>query len=299
MTTEAAAEFESHRPRLFSLAYRMLGSASEAEDVVQETYLRWSRADPCAVRTPAAWLTRVMTNLCINQLTSARAQRELYVGPWLPEPVFTHTTAAAAGRLGPLETAEQRESVSFALLTLMERLTAAERAVFVLREAFGHSHREIAEAVGIEEAHSRQLHRRARAQLGHPRRRFDVDDGQRRKIVERFFAATVEGDVAGLEQLLADDVAAWADGGGQVSAARRPITGREKVLRYLLGLGARPEAAQVRVEFAEVNGEPAAVVFADQALLSIVVPEICEGRVSAVRTVINPGKLAFAAGQLA
>lgn len=296
MTTEAAAEFEAHRSRLFSLAYRMLGSASEAEDIVQDTYLRWSAADPSVVRTPAAWLTKVMTNLCINQLTSARAQRELYVGPWLPEPVFTHT---AAGQLGPLETAEQRESVSFALLTLMERLTPAERAVFVLREAFGHSHRDIAEAVGVEEAHSRQLHHRARERLGRPQRRFDVDDAQRKKIVERFFAATLEGDVAGLEQLLADDVVAWADGGGHVTAARRPITGREKVLRYLLGMGARPEAEQVRIEFAEANGELAAVAFGGQALLAVIVPEVHEDRVSAVRTVLNPGKLAFAAGQLA
>ncbi|MFF7654962.1 sigma-70 family RNA polymerase sigma factor [Streptomyces sp. NPDC007983] len=175
MTAEAAAEFESQRSRLFSLAYRMLGSASEAEDVVQETYLRWSAAEPSAVRVPAAWLTKVMTNLCINQLTSARAQRELYVGPRLPEPVFTHAVAGQPDRLGPLESAEQRESVSLALLTLLERLTPAERAVFVLREAFGHSHREIAEAVGVEEAHSRQLHRRARERLGHPRRHFDVD----------------------------------------------------------------------------------------------------------------------------
>lgn len=294
-TTEAAAaEFESHRPRLFSLAYRMLGSASEAEDVVQDTYLRWSKADRSAVRTPAAWLTKVMTNLCINQLTSARAQRELYVGPWLPEPVFT-----SRDELGPLETAEQRESVSFALLTLMERLTPGERAVFVLREAFGHSHREIAEVLDIEEANSRQLHRRAREQLGRPRRHFDVDDAQRKKVVERFFAATLEGDVAGLEQLLADDVVAWSDGGGQVSAARRPISGREKVLRYLLGLGARPEAAQVRGEYAEVNGEPAVAVFAGGTLRGVIVPEVGDGRVSAVRTVINPGKLAYAAAQLA
>ncbi|MFF4948083.1 RNA polymerase sigma-70 factor [Streptomyces chattanoogensis] len=296
MTMEAAAEFETHRPRLFSLAYRMLGSASEAEDVVQDTYLRWSTADPSAVRTPAAWLTKVMTNLCINRLTSARAQRELYIGPWLPEPVLTHT---ADDRLGPLETAEQREAVSLALLTLMERLTPAERAVFVLREAFGHSHREIAGVIGVEEAHSRQLHRRARERLGHPRRHFDVDDAQRRKIVERFFAATLDGDVAGLERLLADDVVAWADGGGQVTAARRPITGSAKVLRYLLGLVARPEAALVTVEFAEANGEPAAVVVAGRALLAVAVPEIRDGRVGGVRTVLNPAKLAFAAAQLA
>ncbi|WP_052847601.1 RNA polymerase sigma-70 factor [Streptomyces avicenniae] len=297
MTHEATDEFEAHRPRLFSLAYRMLGSASDAEDVVQDTYLRWSAADPAAVRTPVAWLTKVMTNLCLNRLTSARARRELYVGPWLPEPVLTH--AAAADPLGPLETAEQRESVSFALLTLLERLTPAERAVFVLREAFGHSHREIAEAVGVEQAHSRQLLRRAHEQLGRPRRRFDVDERRHREIIERFFAATFDGDVAGLERLLADDVVAWTDGGGRVTAARRPIAGREKVLRYLLGLGARPEAAQVRVGFTEANGAPAAVISAGGTLLAVVVPEISAGRVGAIRTVINPGKLAFAARQLA
>lgn len=303
MTTEPAAdapdstaEFESHRRRLFSLAYRMLGSASEAEDVVQDTYVRWSAAERDTVRTPVAWLTKVMTNLCVNRLTSARARREVYVGPWLPEPVLTRTGPSP---LGPLETAEQRESVSLALLTLMERLTPAERAVFVLREAFGHSHREIAGVLGVTEAHSRQLYRRAREQVGRPRRQFTVDAGQRRRITERFFAATLEGDVAGLERLLADDVVAWADGGGQVSAARRPVTGRAKVLRYLLGLGARPEAARVRAESVEVNGEPAVAVFTEDTLLAVVVPEISGGLVSGVRTVVNPGKLAFAAAQLA
>ncbi|MGC0415865.1 RNA polymerase sigma-70 factor [Embleya sp. AB8] len=293
--TEATAEFEAHRPRLFSLAYRMLGSASEAEDVVQDTYLRWSAADPAAVRIPVAWLTKVMTNLCINRLTSARAQRELYVGPWLPEPVLTHT---ATNTLDPLETVEQRESVSLALLTLMERLTPAERAVFVLREAFGHTHREIAEAVGIDEAHSRQLHRRAREQLGHPRRHFDVDDTQHRRIVERFFAAALQGDLAALEQLLSADVIAWADGGGRATAARRPITGREKVLRYVLGLSARPEAAHIRFDFAEVNGTPAVTIFTGSTLLSIVVPEVRDGLIHAVRTVLNPDKLAYAGRQL-
>ncbi|WP_053697550.1 RNA polymerase sigma-70 factor [Streptomyces sp. NRRL F-5755] len=296
MTTEATAEFEAHRPRLFALAYRMLGSASEAEDAVQDAYLRWSAADASAVRTPAAWLTKVVTNLCINRLTSARARRERYVGPWLPEPVLTHT---ADRRLGPLETAEQRESVSFALLTLMERLTPAERAVFVLREAFGHSHRDIAEVIGVGEAYSRQLHRRTRERLGgSPRRHFAVDAAQRAKLVERFFAATLDGDVAGLERLLADDVVAWADGGGRATAARRPVTGRAKVLRYLLGLGTRPEAASVRAEFVEVNGEPAALFLVGEDLLAVVVPETHEGHIVAVRTVLNPDKLAFAAGQL-
>jgi len=295
VTTEAAAEFASHRSRLFSLAYRMLGSASEAEDVVQDTYLRWSAADHRAVRSPAAWLTRAATNLCLNRLNSARAQRESYVGPWLPEPVFTR---GAAGELGPLETAEQRESVSLALLTLMERLTPAERAVFVLREAFGHSHREVAGVLGVEEAHSRQLLRRARERLGSAPR-FDVDDAQRRAIVERFLAAALEGDVAGLERLLAGDVVAWTDGGGRTTAARRPIAGRAKVVRYFLGMGIRPEAARIEVEYAEVNGEPAAVVRDGGELRAVVAPEIRAARISAVRTVVNPAKLAFAARQTA
>ncbi|MFI5801767.1 RNA polymerase sigma-70 factor [Streptomyces sp. NPDC051561] len=302
---DPVAEFEAHRPRLFSLAYRMLGSASEAEDIVQDTYLRWSGAETEAVRTPAAWLTRVMTNLCISHLTSARVRRERYVGPWLPEPVLTGAAGqGAAERLGPLETVEQRESVSFALLTLLERLTPAERAVFVLREAFGHSHREIADAVGVEEAHSRQLLRRAQQQLGSPRRQFEVDEGKKRVLVERFFAATMNGDVAGLEALLADDVVAWADGGGQVTAARRPIVGRDRVLRYLLGMAAREEASGIRFDFATVNGEDAVIVRmggegeVGAPLFAVVVPEFREGLICGVRTVVSPEKLAFVAGQL-
>lgn len=295
MSVGLAAEFESYRPRLFSLAYRLLGAASEAEDAVQDTFLRWNAADREAIRTPAAWLTTVLTHLCLNHLASARVRREQYLGPWLPEPVLTHGGRTA---LGPLETTLQRESVSMALLTLMERLTPAERAVFVLREAFGHSHREIAAVLGVDEAHSRKLHSRAREQLGRPRRQLPVDAEQRSRIVERFFAATVEGDVAGLERLLAEDVVAWADGGGRVSAARRPISGREKVLRYLLGLSARPEAALVRLESTEVNGEPGVLVLVDRTLIAVVVPDIEDGRVTAVRTVLNPGKLAFATSQL-
>ncbi|WP_431042876.1 RNA polymerase sigma-70 factor [Streptomyces sp. P1-3] len=294
------AVFEANRPRLFGLAYRLLGTASEAEDAVQDAYLRWDAADRAAIRTPAAWLTKVVTNLCLNQLTSARARRECYVGPWLPEPVLTDL---GSGSLGPLETAEQRESVSMALLTLMERLTPSERAVFVLREAFAYSHRDVAEILGVQEPHARQLHRRARQRLGEPepRRRFPVDGAQRTRIVQRFFAATLDGDIAGLERLLAEDVVAWADGGGEVTAARRPITGREKVLRYLLGLARRPEAAFVVGAVAEVNGGPAVVLTVGEGgpLVSVVVPEVVDGRIVAVRTVAAPGKLAFAATQLA
>jgi RNA polymerase sigma-70 factor (ECF subfamily) len=284
------AVFEEQRPRLFGLAYRLLGSAAEAEDMVQETFLRWNQAGP--VDVPAAWLTTVLTHLCLNQLASARRQRESYVGPWLPEPVLT-----GDGALGPLESVEQRESVSLGLLVLLERLTPTERAVFVLREAFGHSHAEIGEIVGIDEAYSRQLHRRAKAHVGEARKRFDADREQHRHIVERFLAATMHGDVAGLEELLAADVVAWADGGGS-TVARRPVLGRQRVLRYLRGLSGRPEAAAVTAAIAEINGELAVLLRYGGDLRAVMAVEISDGRISAVRTMVNPAKLAFAAAQL-
>ncbi|MEV0307381.1 RNA polymerase sigma factor SigJ [Nonomuraea fuscirosea] len=283
-------EFEAQRARLFGLAYRLLGSAAEAEDMVQETYLRWRNAGP--VELPAAWLARVVTNLCLTRLASARVRRESYAGPWLPEPVYT-----GDGALGPLETVEQRESVSMGLLVLLERLNPMERAVFVLREAFGYGHAEVAGILGIEEAHSRQLHRRARAHVGQPRKRFDGDRGQHLRIVRSFFAATVNGDVEALERMLADDVAAWADGGGG-TAARRPVRGRARVARYLSGLSRRPEAGSVTSAFAEINGEPAVLIREPGGLLAIVAVEIADGRVVAVRTIVNPAKLAYAAAQL-
>jgi RNA polymerase sigma factor (sigma-70 family) len=283
-------QFEASRQRLFGLAYRLLGEATEAEDVVQDAYLRWMNSHD--VEVPEAWLRTVVTNLCLNRLTSARARRESYVGPWLPEPVVT-----GDGALGPLETVEQRESVSLGVLVLLERLTPAERAVFVLREAFGHSHREIAKALAVTEANSRQLYRRARDHVGEPRRRFAADHRDRERILGRLFAASADGDVAGLERLLAEDVVAWADGGG-VAAARRPVVGRDKVVRYLLGLGRRPEVARLRMTVAEVNGELATVHYEGDQLRAILVPEVVGGVITALRLVVNPDKLAFAARQL-
>ncbi|QFG20614.1 RNA polymerase sigma factor SigJ [Actinomadura sp. WMMB 499] len=283
--------FEGERPRLMGLAYRMLGSAAEAEDVVQDAYLRWSRAGH--VDVPAAWLTTVVTNLCLNRLSLARVRRESYVGPWLPEPVLT-----ADGALGPLETVEQRDSVSQGVLVLLERLTPAERAVFILREAFGHPHREIAEILGVSEAHSRQLHRRARAHVGEDGRKGVIDADRHRRIVETFFGATLDGDVAALERLLAEDVVSVADGGGEVSAARRPVSGRAAVLRYLRGLAARPEVASATTRITEVNGEPAALFWIGGALAGVVTLQVEDGLITQVRTVVSPRKLAFAAAQL-
>ncbi len=293
MAADAAGEFQSERGRLFGLAYRLLGSAADAEDVVQDAFLRWYGADRGSIAAPAAWLAKVVTNLCLNRLSSARARREHYIGPWLPEPVLT-----GDGTLGPMEQAQQRESVSLGLLMLLERLTPAERAVFVLREAFGYTHREIAGILDVSEANCRQLYRRARRHVADTGPRFSPGRRQWRDLVERFVAATREGDVRALEQTLAADVVAWADGGGNVTAARRPVTGRPRVARYLAGAFSQ-FGSDLDLTLAEVNGEPAVLGWAGRTLLGIAVFEISGDRITAVRTIANPDKLHFAARQAA
>lgn len=273
---------------MFAVAYRMLGSADEAEDIVQEAYLRWSAADRSDVEHPGAWLATVVTRLCLNQLASARVRREEYVGPWLPEPVLT-----GDGTLGPLGSAEQRDGVSMALLVLLERLTPPERAVYVLREAFGHGHREIAGLLGITEANCRQLYRRAAQRVQAPRARFQPDPQQWRGLVETFMAAARDGDLARLEGLLAEEAVYVADGGGVVNAARRPVLGRAKVARFLVG-ALEKYVADVPVSVAEVNGAPA-LLFGEIAVLVI---EFEDGLVSGLRTVLNPEKLTFLRRQL-
>lgn len=292
--SELVADFEAQRPRLFWLAYRLLGSASEAEDAVQDAYLRLHGADTVLIESLPAWLTKVVTNLCLNQLTSARARREVYPGPWLPEPVLTD------GRtLGPQETAEQRESVSIALLSLMERLSPTERAAFVLREAFAYSHFEIAKILEMSEVNVRQVYRRARQRLGEPRQRFQPDPAQWRRLVDRFFTAARAGDVAGLVEILTDDVTSTADGGGKVAAARRPISGRDRVARYVAGVFSRnfPQLA-LRLDVAEVNAEPMVLAFDGETLAGALCFEIAGDRIAALRIMANPDKLRFLAEQL-
>jgi RNA polymerase sigma-70 factor (ECF subfamily) len=292
MAVSTLEEFEERRSWLFGLAYRLLGSAEDAEDAVQDAFVRWEAADREVIIAPGPWLAKVTTNLCLNRLTSGRARREQYIGPWLPEPVLT-----ADGALGPLETAEQRDLVSMALLVLMERLTPVERAVFVLREAFAFSHRDIAEILELSEPNCRQLHRRAAQRVREGRPRFRPDAGQRRRLVERFLAAARDGDVRGLERLLADDATSWADGGGRVGAARRPLVGRDRVVRYLVR-GIARSAVGLDIGVAEVNGEPAMLAWAAGSLVGVLVPEFTAEGLRALRIVVNPDKLAFLARQL-
>ncbi len=286
---ECLREFEGHRPRLFALAYRMLGSATEAEDAVQETYLRWDGADRAGIRSAEAWLTTALVNLCRTWLVSARAMRETYVGPWLPEPVPT-----GRGELGPLETVEERELVSLALLTALERLTPVERAVFVLREAFGYAHREIADMLDVTETNSQQIFRRASQRVREGRARFGIPAGHAHELIERFLKAAREGDIEALERMLAADVSATADGGGQVNAARRPVLGANHVARYMAGLW-RWEVPGMRLLVEEVNGAPAAVVRVEGAPLLVVGVEVADGAVTALRLIVNPEKLAYLA----
>ncbi|ADD43991.1 RNA polymerase, sigma-24 subunit, ECF subfamily [Stackebrandtia nassauensis DSM 44728] len=293
--------FTSARPRLFAIAYRLLGSAGEAEDAVQDAFVRWQAADRERVREPVAWLTKVLTNLCLNRLTSARARREQYVGQWLPEPVLTPDD-----RLGPLETVEQRESMSLAFLVLLERLTPPERAAFVLREAFGYGHREIAGILDVTEAGSQQLYHRAKGHVERERSRFSATDAQARRILERFLAAASGGDLAALEEILVADAAAWADGGGQIGVARHPILGVAKVARYFANWFGnvnmerlrRLNLDHIKVYIVEANGRPAVVAYADDRLLAVMGFDLVDGRVGAVRTMANPEKLRFIGDQL-
>lgn len=273
---------------MFGIAYRMLGSATEAEDMVQDAWLRWDADDRDDVVHPGAWLARTVTRLCLNHLDSARVRREQYTGPWLPEPVFT-----GDGALGPLESAEQREGVSLALLVLLEQLTPTERAVYVLREAFGYGHREIAELLELSEANCRQLYRRAAGRVAAPRPRFRPDPEEWQSLMSGFMAAAQQGDLAGLERLLAADVVFVSDGGGVVSAARKPVLGRENVARLVLGLMDR-SVGRVPVGVVEVNGL-LALCFENTAVVQF---EFENGLVTGVRSILNPEKLKFFREQL-
>ena len=273
--------FEQQRPALLGLAYRLLGSYADAEDVVQEAWVRWSSAT--AVDNPAAWLRTVVTRLCLDELRSARARREAYVGPWLPEPVHT-----ADGALGPLDTAELRDSLSIGFLLLLERLSPAERAVFVLREAFALPYDEVATAVGRSGAACRQLHVRARAKLDDVR---EPPRAARRDLLDRLVGAVASADVPAVTALLADDAVLLSDGGGVVSAARRPVVGADRMARFMVGIASSiPAEAAMAVE--EVNGQPCLVVRHGDAPASLLTVDVAGDRISAVQIVVAPAKLA-------
>jgi RNA polymerase sigma-70 factor, ECF subfamily len=295
------AEFEDLRPLLFSIAYRILGSVSEAEDAVQETWLRYQASATVPVSTKA-FLSAIVTRVSIDVLRSARLRRERYVGQWLPEPLLTDGGAGLAGADAgageqaaypdPERSAELADSVSMAALLLLERLSPVERAVFVLHDVFAYSYSEIGQIVGETEVNCRQLASRARKRMGQERPRFDADRRERDELADRFFYALTEGDVDGLRELLAADVQVYGDGGGKAPQWTRVVVGIDKVARMFAGLGSRIGGAGVGVERHEVNGQPGAVLRDREGrTINVMVLDVLDGRIQAIRSVINPDKL--------
>lgn len=277
------------RPLLFSIAYRMLGSASDAEDIVQEAFLRFHRETGAGteVESPKSYLSAVTTRLCIDHLRSARVRRESYVGTWLPEPLLTDETSNAERH------AETADSLSMGFLVLLESLTPVERAVFLLREVFEYDYDEIASVVGKSEENCRQIAVRARRQVQAGRPRFEASKAERDELARRFFAAAAEGDVNGLVSMLAADVVAYADGGGKAFAFPRPVHGREKVARLLQAGAAQGERlGVVAMRLAEINGQPGALFLDDDDMaIAAVSLDIVDRQVQSLHAVSNPEKL--------
>ena len=280
--------FENYRSLLFAMAYRMLGSAMEAEDIVQEAYLRYRATPPESIRTLKSFLTTIVHHLCIDHLRSAQVQRENYVGPWLPEPIITDDSAAL---MSPLRQIMERESISMAFLVLLEKLSPLERAVFLLREVFDYEYAEIAQITERDEAACRQLFSRAKKHISQHRPRFPASPEAHAKMVGHFMEACLAGDIDGLMGLLAEDVTSWIDGGGKVAvAARQPIQGREKVAQGIIGhLSRAPEG--MTAEVIEANGFPALLVRIKGRIVSLLTLEVEGDFILSMRTVTNPDKL--------
>ena len=298
---DSARIFDEHRAVLISVAYRILGSVTDAEDTVQESWLRWSGVNPSDVRDPRAFLVRVTTRLAIDRLRRAKARRESYVGPWLPEPILTSRDVA--------EDVALAESVSMAMLVVLETLSPLERAVFVLREAFGMPYAEIADVLGRKEEAVRQLAHRARDHVQERRSRFDADESEQRRVTERFLEATSTGDLEALMAVLSPGVTLVADGGGRALAPRRPVRGAEKVARFLLAVateermarflrsvGSEPIVADLHVSMASVNGGPGILIVSADKPISALVLDVSEGVVRTIHLVANPEKLAGVRG---
>jgi RNA polymerase sigma-70 factor (ECF subfamily) len=291
-TGDPAAVFEQHRPKLLGLAYRLLGRLGEAEEVVQDAFLRWFGTDHDAVREPQAFLVTTVTRLALDRLKSAQARREHYVGPWLPEPLATEREP-----VGALDALEQRDLISLGMLRLLERLSGAERAVFVLREAFDLSYDEISDVLGLAAANCRQLYARAQKHLASDRARFPARPADHRRLLGEFHQAARNGDTAGLRQLLSEQVVAYNDGGGRVRAARNPVRGADRVARLYIGLSAKYPDFFGNARVVEINGAPA-LVMRLRGNLHVIGIDVEDGRIQNLYAVANPEKLAHLAGQL-
>ena len=284
--------FLRYRPLLLSIAYRMLGSMADAEDLVQETFIRWQTSSEADVRSPRAYLVTILSRLCIHQLESARVQRERYVGPWLPEPVSTGATA------DPFDASELQESLSMAFLLLLERLTPVERAAFLLHDVFGYGYEELVGVLSKSEATCRQIVHRARMHVTENRPRFDPAPEQHERLLLEFVAAASSGDMEGLVSVLSNEVVLYSDGGGKANAALRPLHGAMTVARFVLGAIAKSVPKDVSVNIEMVNGQPSVVYRLPQGSAGCVLSVVISGqRISEILVVTNPDKLVHVAAR--
>jgi RNA polymerase sigma-70 factor (ECF subfamily) len=279
------ATFDQYRSLLFSVSYRMLGSVADAEDMLQETFIRWQQAPDDDIRSPRAFLVTIISRLCINHLQSARVQREEYVGQWLPEPIVTDPGSDPLGIIGV------DESLSIAFLVLLERLTPVERAVFLLREVFEYEYSEIASVLGQSETNCRQILRRARQHVSKMRPRFTASSQKQNDLLERFLQATSSGDMDGLLALLSSDVVLHSDGGGKAIAVPNLVHGADKVARGILGSLTKLVPRDLVRRVAQINGSPGVVSYLNGKPFSVLTLDAGEGRVRAIYIVTNPEKL--------
>jgi RNA polymerase sigma-70 factor, ECF subfamily len=280
------AMFDQYRSLLFSVAYRMLGSVADAEDMLQEAFIRWQQAPEQEIRSPRAFLITIISRLCINHLQSARTQREQYVGQWLPEPIVTSPGS------DPLESIRLDESLSIAFLLLLERLTPLERAVFVLREVFEYEYPELATVLGESEANCRQILHRARQHVTAMRPRFKASQQQKSALLDGFLQATKSGDLEGLVALLADDVVLHSDGGGKAVSAPNLIRGAKNVARGALGTLQKLMPKDLVFRLAQVNGEPGIISYLEGKPFSVLTLMAGDGHIHTIYVVTNPEKLA-------
>lgn len=285
MIDRTVSLFEEHRQLLFGIAYRMLGSVSDAQDMVQETYLRWQKAADDSIRSPRAWLTTAVTRLCINHLQLARVKRETYVGPWLPEPLVDEQAG------DPADTTQLADSLSIAFLVLLESLNPTERAVFILREGFDCEFADIARIVEKSEANCRQILVRARERIVERRPRYDVSRTEAEKLVTRFLEAVRNGDVESLLANMAENVVLVADGGGKPGALLKPMHGAEPIARIMVNVTRKLTLPTDEICRATVNGMPGVVRFRDGQAQGVLAFGIVGGRIEAVFIIGNPDKL--------
>lgn len=278
-------QFEQHRSLLFSIAYRMLSSVSDAEDMVQETFLRWQQVTEATVRSPKTYLSSIVTRLCIDHLRSARVQREQYIGSWLPEPLVTQSVT------DPAEVTELADCLSIAFLVMLERLSPTERAVFLLREAFDYHYADIGQILHKEEVNCRQILRRAKQKLTAKSFDLTMPSQQQEELTEQFLQAWTQANVQGLLTLVAEDATFWADGGGKVTAALHPLQGAMKITRFLVAIRHSKVLPDVSSQLAYVNGQPGLINFVNRHLHSVFSFEFVGGRIQSIFAVVNPDKL--------